>query len=428
MTELTPSQRNTRPSVGAPCLQARGATINTSGTSAYVAIPLTASGASPNAVRLATTAACYARLGLPTEASVVDSAAGSGYLIGDTITVSGGTFSSPMILSVTTSKLATVALNALGSGYDISDVITLDGGTAATKATITLSHLQFASATLNAAGTGYVPGQVITTASTGSTASSHATITVTTTKVISATVAAAGASGSSDGSGKIVTGTTGTGTKFQASVTVTGGAIASVDSISVAGHYTTNPTLITSEPVTGDGLVGAALSVVIGVDTFAVTTRGDYTVKGTAITQNGATSPSGGTGFTASSPLWGPLTWTYSNAGDYSATVTALTQAGAPAPASGGTGATFQTALYGVKTATVSDPGAYSVDPTNPAASTSTTGNGATFTCTFASAAAAGDILVTPEEAVTVDAVGFDHVAAIQVASGGVFQVSPLEN
>lgn len=436
MTDLTLSQQNTRPNAGAPCVAVRGAAITTGASSASAAIPDTAQGTPPNRVRLASTAACYARLGTPAEGSAVIAATGTGYGIGDSITLAGGTFTAAMGLTVATAKLTSVALNALGSGYDVGQVLTLAGGTAATKAAITLATCQLASATLNAAGTGYAPGNVITTAATGGTASAHATLTVSTTKAVSATVAAGGTGDLGNGAGVIVEGTTGTGTKFRASVTITTNAISSVQSISVAGSYTVNPTAIANEPVTyisgassGTTLTGAQLSVVLGVDTFAVTTRGSYTVIGTALTQNGATTPAGGTGVTFSSPLFAPLTWSVSEAGNYSVTSASFTQDGATAPA-GGTGATFNTAVYGVHTVTVSNPGAYTVEPSNPVSQGSTTGSGtnATFTVTWATAAAAGDMLIVPGDAMIVDAVGFDHVSAIQVTGAGVLVVTPLEN
>lgn len=86
---------------------------------------------------------------------------------------------------------------------------------------------------------------------------------VTHTKVTQA-VTCAGGSGGTPGA-QTVTGTTGTGTKFQASVTVSGGgAITAVGSITVAGDYTVNPTNANAEPVTGAGLTGATLSIGIG--------------------------------------------------------------------------------------------------------------------------------------------------------------------
>jgi hypothetical protein len=412
-----------------PRIQARGATITTGGTSASVAIPNMAAGSAPFRLRLAATAACYARLGLASEASVVPSAAGTGYVPGDSITLAGGTGTDPMKLSVTHTQLASAAVNAIGAGYAVNDVLTLAGGTAVVEAAATVASLQLASAGVNAPGTGYVPAQVATLL--GGTLTTAAQVTVLTTKVVSATVNAGG-SGGANGAGVIVQGTTGTGTKFQASVTITAGAIASVQSITLAGSYSANPTVIGQEPVTlvsgGAGLTGAKLAVVMGVDTFSITTRGNYSVGATTFTQNGATVPSGGTGLTLNAGLFGVRTFTVSAAGDYTANAAALTQDGAANPP-GGTGATFNTLVYGVKTVSVLDAGTYTVDPSNPVAQASTSGAGtsATFTVTPVTAAAAGDMLITPNEAVIVDAQGFGHVAAIQVTGAGILQISPLE-
>ncbi len=67
-------------------------------------------------------------------------------------------------------------------------------------------------------------------------------------------------SGGVDGS-HLITGTTGLGTWFQASATILNGALLSIDMIIVAGAYTTAPTDITNEPVTGGGLIGATVSL-----------------------------------------------------------------------------------------------------------------------------------------------------------------------
>ena len=129
-------------------------------------------------------------------------------------------------------------------------------------------------ATVNTPGTASVPGDLLTmTSGTGT----KPTFKVTATQVVSATIAAAGASGT-DGAGKIVTGTTGVGTFFTASVTVSGGAIASIQSIVSGGDYTTNPTAIATEPVTGDSLVGAKLDVVMGVRDVAIVSQGILSV------------------------------------------------------------------------------------------------------------------------------------------------------
>lgn len=158
--------------------------------------------------------------------------------------------------------------------------------------------LEIASApTVNAAGTGYVPTNTITLLVTGSTSTVKGVVTVATTKVVSATIQAAGTGGTPGAA--VVTGTTGTGTKFQANVTINGtGNISSVDSISVGGSYTVNPTNIAIEPVTGGGLSGAALTVVMGVNTITLTTSGTYTVGGTVATQFSTSGTGTGATFT----------------------------------------------------------------------------------------------------------------------------------
>lgn len=329
----------------APAILAPGATLNTSGTSAYVAIPNTKAGVSPLQVRLACTAACYFRMGAETEATAVIAAAGTGYANGDTITLTGGTFSVATILNVTHTKLISTALNAPGTGYVPADTITLLGGTAGTKAILTVTHTQVVSAAIDVAGTGGTPGAAT------------------------------------------VTGTTGTGTKFQAAVTISaGGIISAVGAITVAGDYTVNPTDIAHEPVTGGSLVGAQLSVVVGVKTYTVSTAGDYTVNAVSFTQFATTGT--------------------------------------------GVGATFNTASYGVLTATVNTYGDYSVDPANPVSqgSTSGTGSGATFTMTQVTAATSADTLLNPGPGEYFAAYGCDHISAIQVSGAGVLQISPVEN
>src|SRR5947208_506052 len=49
--------------------------------------------------------------------TVTDVAAGSGYSPADTITLTGGTFSAAVQLTVATTKLVSAAVNAGGSGY-----------------------------------------------------------------------------------------------------------------------------------------------------------------------------------------------------------------------------------------------------------------------------------------------------------------------
>lgn len=305
-------------------------------------------------------------------------AAGTGYAAADTIVTAGGTATTPATITVSTTKLISVANLAGGSGYNIADTVTLSGGTAATKGIVTVATTKFVSAAVNAPGTGMVAGSTLLTL-VGGTHSITATATVTTTKVVSATVAAGGTGNLGDGAGVIVEGTTGTGTKFRASVTIATNAIASVQSITVAGNYTVNPTAIANEPVTyisgassGTTLTGAQLSVVMGALTVTAATAGSYTVQSTTFTTTG-----GGNNCTLNAALFGILTHTLSTAGSYTVNGTTFTQF---ATSGAGTGATFDTPIYGINTYTISAAGSYSVGTTSfTQFSTSGAGTGATF-------------------------------------------------
>src|SRR3990167_6835113 len=158
------AQQNTRPQTGSPAIIAKGATITTGASAVSVAIPDTTQGTPPNRIRLASTAACYARLGTPSEGSAVVNAAGTGYLVNDTITLTGGTYSTPMTVKVVTTQLISSVLDAIGSGYDVADTITTTGGTFTTAAEFTTTSTKLISAVGDVAGTGYVPADTITAA------------------------------------------------------------------------------------------------------------------------------------------------------------------------------------------------------------------------------------------------------------------------
>lgn len=150
------------------------------------------------------------------------------------------------------------------------------------------SAIVLSSATVAAtAGTRMIAGLTVLTL-TGGTFTTAATATVTHTKVVSATVAAGGTGNLGNGAGVIVEGTTGTGTKFRASVTIATNAIASVQSITIVGNYTVNPTDTSAEPVTyisgassGTTLTGAQLTIVMGALTVVKTKGGTYSVAPT---------------------------------------------------------------------------------------------------------------------------------------------------
>ncbi len=138
-----------------------------------------------------------------------------------------------------------------------------------------------ASITVTGAGTGYTSIPTVAV-STGTGFVGYAKV-----KVLSATVNAGG-TGGTPGT-QTVSGTTGTGTKFSATVTVSGGgAITAVLSISVAGSYSVFPTDISQEPVTGAGLTGAKLAIVIGVESVVVTDGGSDFTGAAAVTFTGS--------------------------------------------------------------------------------------------------------------------------------------------
>jgi hypothetical protein len=217
----------------------------------------------------------------------------SSYAPGDTITLAGGTFVSPAVLAVASTLLISVQVKSPGNGvYAPGDTITLAGGTESLAPVVTVSHTQVASASIVNGGT-------------------------------------AGADGTAT-----VTGTTGTGTKFQALVTISGGAITAINSITSGGDYTINPTDPANEPVTGGGLSGAVLNVSMGVLQLSVTTAGVLTAN-----------PSDGE----------------------------FTQA---STSGSGTDAAFQFSVFGINSLTVSSGGVYTALPSNPVSQASTSGSG----------------------------------------------------
>lgn len=90
------------------------------------------------------------------------------------------------------------------------------------------------------------------------------------------TIAAAG-SGGSNGA-VTLTGTTGTGTKFQLTGTIAGGVLTAISAVSVIGSYSVLPTTLAAEPVTGGSLTGCTvnLAAVMGVIGYTVGTAGTH--------------------------------------------------------------------------------------------------------------------------------------------------------
>ena len=143
--------------------------------------------------------------------------------------------------------------------------------TTATQAVPQSAILSAVASTSQSGAGSYAPNDTIVLA--GGTATTTASLTVNSTQVASA-VAGTNGTGCTDGTYN-VTGTTGRATRFQASVTMATN-VPTVNSVSVAGSYFTNPTTLTSEPVTGVAgcTVQPTLSVSMGVLTWFYTGAG----------------------------------------------------------------------------------------------------------------------------------------------------------
>jgi len=298
---------------------------------------------------------------------VVISVPGSGYVQGNTLTVPGGTFSVAATLTVSLVGISTLAVDTAGIDYLTNDFITLGGGVYSGPATVRVSSTILSIITVNAAGTGQVPGATLTLVNGSATWTGANTATVTSTKVVSATVATPG-SGGTNGV-QTVTGTTGTGTKFTASVNVVGGAIDSVISILTGGIYTVNPASLTNAPVSGPGpLTGAELNIVMGANVVTPDGIASFTVEKETFTSTG-----GGNDVTLNGARYEIATVEVIGAGSYSTAAANYTQV---STTGSGLGAVFNGATYIITGLTVANPGVYTVIPTGSVSVTGGSGTG----------------------------------------------------
>lgn len=268
----------------------------------------------------------------------------------------GATQANPLVVSLADNAAGSATANngSVSASYAPGDLVTLAGGTG-TAADLEVDDTQLVSLAVDSPGNTtlipfslyYQPGDSITLA--GGAGPTSATIRVLTTQVAAAYVDSHNTGTGGTPGPATVTGVDGTGTPFQANVTIGGGGgITAVNSISVGGSYTANPPFrpslgaVTSS-VSGGGLSGAALFVVMGVDTFQITNAGVFTAN----------------------PASGDMTQ--------------LLTSGQ------GVGATFNTALLAPNNVSISDSGNYTIPPTNPVSQASTTGTGAgaTFNVSF---------------------------------------------
>lgn len=161
--------------------------------------------------------------------------------------------------------------------------------------------------TLVVNGITYAPGDTITLS--GGTHSQSGVVTVATTGVSTdfAPTVTAGGSGCTNNAAAVLTGTTGTtspGGKFQLIGVISGNALQSVTSIYYPGYYTTNPTVLTAEPVTATGCSGVQVSIKMGPSSYTVATAGKYSAAPANPVSQASTSGSG-TGATVTASTGG---------------------------------------------------------------------------------------------------------------------------
>lgn len=184
-------------------------------------------------------------------------AAGTGYGVGDTIQLAGGTFTTRAVATVASVKVVAGAVSAGGTGYSNADVLTLVGGTFTVAATLTVSS--------NAAG-------VIT----GVTVSNAGNYTVKPTGPVA------------------VTGGGGTAATF----TLTWGV--STTTVSTAGNYSVLPSNPVAQFATSGSGTSATFTVTWGVLSVTVTAGGEgFSSAPTVIFSSGAAA---GTATVVASP------------------------------------------------------------------------------------------------------------------------------
>jgi len=148
-------------------------------------------------------------------------------------------------------------------------VVTVTGGN-----TPTLNPIN---ASIANPGAGYVPGTNLTVVG-GTTFTGNPAITfrITGTRAVTIAIVAAG-SGGTNGL-QTLTGTTGAGRRIQIQCEILGGTIIALDNVVDFGSYTTNPANLAREPLTGANIVGAAISMTMGVIDMVGTNSSRYTI------------------------------------------------------------------------------------------------------------------------------------------------------
>jgi hypothetical protein len=208
---------------------------------------------------------------------------GIGFDILPAIAPTGGTLTAgvspadPAVVRATSLKaVGTPTVVAPGSGVAINDTFNLAGGA-----------LAVAGPAGNTTGTAGVPAKV----------------TVSHIQVVSAVVNAVGASGTAGAT--ILTGTTGTGTKWTGTATIGAGGTLTAGAIipiTLAGDYTVTPTLAGDAVTNTDAsLTGATVTLLMGAKTLSLTTAGGYAAAPPLAGTPGVNVVGTGTGVTVAS-------------------------------------------------------------------------------------------------------------------------------
>ena len=190
--------------------------------------------------------------------------------------------------------------------------ITIGANASTSVPAISMNHAQ---AVVQQSGLGsYAPGDSVTlTRGGGAVILTNPVMTVTMTFVIGISISNPGSGGAAGAC--ILQGTTGAGLPFQVNGTVgANGALSGLGSISFGGAYTGNPASLPSEPVNpiqgGASLVGATVSLVMGILTASVANPGLLSVAGSGqFTQLSTTG--NGTGATFDNYTTGNAFWYY---------------------------------------------------------------------------------------------------------------------
>lgn len=223
---------------------------------------------------------------------------------------------------------------SITASYAPGNTVTLAGGTFTTAAVLLVQTTTLVSLLLNAAGTGYTPGDVITLLGGGQIQSPK--VTVTTTKVVSATISSGGffpVNGT-----VVLTGTSGAGSRFQASCTVSGNTVTSINSITFAGVYSSNPNQ--PETMSGGGAFMAPIfNIVMGINSALTTVPGVFSANAAGGNFTQASTTGTGTGATFHSAIFGPSSLSINVAGVYSAVPTS--PVGQSSTSGSGVGALF---------------------------------------------------------------------------------------